>query len=432
MWPSRKLSDHLEQVYLAKTATTPSTQQKIEQQYGIRYSELLKLPYFNIVRYHLVDPMHNLFLGTAKKLMTIWRDKGYLSNMEDIQKEVNSILPPRNVGRIPHKIAAGFLGFTAEQWMLWTVLYSPLVLRNKIPQESYDHWMLFSQACSLLCSQNIHVNEVDKADQLLLTFCMRHQELYGAQSCTPNMHMHCHLKECIKDVGPLHSFWCFSFERYNGILENMQKTWLSPEIQLVHKFNKLQTLPSLDLPQGIPSELHDCFLKMKLAKTSLPDSIIPVDGLAVMTYKQIMLCLTTDICSTKLPHHRSLPPGWEKYMREEVRDILSETYATLYGIENVAHIPLQYIEFHDVQVFAKTYISEKSRSTKSPAILGTWPSQSGIIMDRVPCSNDVRVGMIQYFLLHCAKVKSEDGTEIEKPHLLACINWNEDHPTNFL
>ena len=129
---------------------------------------------------------------------------------------------------------------------------------------------------------------------------------------------------------------------------------MSPEIQLVHKFNKLQTLSSLDLPQGIPSELHDCFLKMKLAKTSLSDSII--DGLAVMTYKQNMFCLTTDICSTKLPHHRPLPPGREKYMREEVRDILSETYAALYGIEIVAHIPLQYIEFLDVQVFAKTYI----------------------------------------------------------------------------
>ena len=51
-------------------------------------------------------------------------------------------------------------------------------------------------------------------------------------------------------------------------------------------------------------------------------------------------------------------------------------------------------------------------------------------MDRVPCSNDVRVG-IQYFLLHCAKVKSEDGTEIKKPHLLACINWNEDHPHKY-
>lgn len=426
-WPPRNLSDHLEQAHRAKAAATRSAQEIIERQYGVRYSELLKLPYFNVVRYHLVDPMHNLFLGTAKRLLTLWKDKGYLNNLEDIQKEVDNILPPGNVGRIPHKIAAGFSGFTAEQWMLWTVLYSPLVLRNKIPQELYDHWIIFSQACSLLCSPSIHIDEVDKADELLLTFCTRHQELYGPQSCTPNMHMHCHLKHCINDVGPLHSFWCFSFERYNGILEKMQKTWQSPEIQLVHKFSKLQTLSSFDLPQGIPKELQDCFSQMKL---SLPDSVL--DGLAVMKYEQNMLCLVSDICSSKLPHHRPIPPGHEKYMREEVRDTLSEMYAAIYGFENVVHVPLQYTEFHDVQVFDKTYISVKSRSTKSPAVLAAWASPSGIITDRVPCCDDIRVGIIKYFLLHSAKVKSEDRTNVEKIHVLACIDWSEDHPHKFL
>lgn len=33
----------------------------IQHEAGVRYSELLRLPYFDIVRFHLVDPMHNLF-----------------------------------------------------------------------------------------------------------------------------------------------------------------------------------------------------------------------------------------------------------------------------------------------------------------------------------------------------------------------------------
>ena len=429
-WPPRNHSDHLEQAYRSKAATTRSVQNQIGRQYGVRYSELLKLPYFDVVRYHLVDPMHNLFLGTAKRVLILWKDKGYLSSMEDIQKEVDHILPPGNVERIPHKIAAGFSGFTAEQWMLWTMLYSPLVLRNKIPQELYDHWILFSQACSLLCSPSIYINDVNKADELLVTFCTKHQELYGAQSCTPNMHMHCHLKQCLIDVGPLHAFWCFSFERYNGMLEKMQQTWQSPEIQLVHKFSKLQTLSSMDLPQGIPSELQDCFKRMKLAKTNFPDSVL--DGLAVMTYEQNILCLPTGICSTKLRHHRLVPPGREKYMREEVCDMLSEMYAAIHGVENIVHIPLQYIEFHDIQIFDKTYISEKSRSTKSPAVIAVWPALSGLITDRTPCSDDVRLGTIKYFLQHCAKLKSRDGTEIEQTNILTCIDWNKDHPCKFL
>ena len=32
---------------------------------------------------------------------------------------------------------------------------------------------------------------------------------------TPNMHMHAHLKSCT-DYGPLHGFWVYVFEHYNG------------------------------------------------------------------------------------------------------------------------------------------------------------------------------------------------------------------------
>ncbi len=139
---------------------------------------------------------------------------------------------------MPHKISAQFAGFTAEQWMLWTTVFSPLVLRDFLPQEHFAQWCLFSQACSVLCHLHIHDSDVQKADKLLLTFCKRFQDLYGKDECTSNMHMHCHLRECILDVGPLHSFWCFSFERYNGILENnyaeilaISRTPTSSEVQ---------------------------------------------------------------------------------------------------------------------------------------------------------------------------------------------------------
>ena len=103
-----------------------------EHEAGVRYSELLRLPYFDIVRCHLVDPMHNLFLGTNKRILSLWKEKGFLSeaNFDMIQKQVDLINPPSNVGRIPSKISAGFTGFMAEQWMQWTILYSPVILHN--------------------------------------------------------------------------------------------------------------------------------------------------------------------------------------------------------------------------------------------------------------------------------------------------------------
>ena len=98
--------------------------QKTEQEAGVRYSDLLQLPYLDIVRCHLVDPMHNMFLGTSKRILFLWKDRGFLNNstLEKIQEQINSISPPSNIDRIPSKISAGFAGFTAEQWMHWTTL----------------------------------------------------------------------------------------------------------------------------------------------------------------------------------------------------------------------------------------------------------------------------------------------------------------------
>ena len=194
-------------------------------------------------------------------MLTIWKQRGYLnSSMFDLQQEhVDATNPPSNIGCIPYQISSGFAGFTAEQWMLWTILYSPVVLCDLLPHEHYTPWCIFSRACALLCRPYLHEIEVDEA--LLLTFCTGFQQLYGAEACTLSLHMQCHLKECIFDMGPLYSFWCFSFECYNGILEKMQKSWNASELQLIHKFSNLQTLAADILPQGSPLQLEKNVLK---------------------------------------------------------------------------------------------------------------------------------------------------------------------------
>ncbi len=58
---------------------------------------------------------------------------------------------------------------------------------------------------------------------------------------TPNMHMHAHLATCVKDYGPLHRFWLFSFERFNGLLGNQPHNNRSVEIQLMNRFLKDNT-----------------------------------------------------------------------------------------------------------------------------------------------------------------------------------------------
>ena len=74
-WPSRDIKLHKKKSFDANKACTIAARTSIEQEIGVRYSELIRLPYLNVVRCHVVDPMHNLFLGTAKNITKLWKSK---------------------------------------------------------------------------------------------------------------------------------------------------------------------------------------------------------------------------------------------------------------------------------------------------------------------------------------------------------------------
>ena len=97
-------------------------------------------------------------------------------------------------------------------------------------------WRKFVLACRKLVKHTITSNDITVADGLLLRFCQKSAELYGDREITPNMHMHWHLAACLREFGPIHSFWLFPFERYNGILEDQPSNNRSIEMQLMRRF----------------------------------------------------------------------------------------------------------------------------------------------------------------------------------------------------
>ena len=200
---------------------------------------------------------------------------------------MDAILVPAHVGRLPGKIASAFSRFTAEQWMAWTIIYSPFVLKDFLPPEHYDMWCIFSYSCSILCRPFIHQTEVVKADELMLQFCQKFQSLFGETCVTPNMQLHCHLCKCIEDFGPVFSFWCFSFECFNGILESFQKSWHTPEIQVMEKFTLMQCLNCTDVSHLSPPELLPCFDAIKSNYTLLDDSSKTFDSYSLLNYEKL-------------------------------------------------------------------------------------------------------------------------------------------------
>ena len=129
--------------------------------------------------------------------------------------------PPPKIGRIPRKICAqtGFSAITADEWKNWILLYSVYTLDRILPSQHFHCWCLFVKACMFICQLIITDEDIEQSHQILLQFCREFQDLYGKECCTPNMHMACHLRDNLKDYGPLAAFWAFSVERYNSTLK---------------------------------------------------------------------------------------------------------------------------------------------------------------------------------------------------------------------
>ena len=109
-------------------------------------------------------------------------------------------------------------------------------------------------------------DQVKKADKLLHEFCLAFLQLYGPQHCNMNMHLHLHLAECLLDYGPVYAFWCFSFERMNGVLGSYHTNNRNISVQLAKRFLDSRVYSPINWPAEFTDEYYpviECFLYKK-------------------------------------------------------------------------------------------------------------------------------------------------------------------------
>lgn len=222
---ARDSSQHCQNAIGWRRCNSDAARTRFVKQTGVRWSELLRLPYFDPIRFLTVDPMHCLFLGIAKWIVKrIWVDEGVLTpdNLKNIQRKMNQIQVPADLGRIPRKIdcGEGFSNFTADQWRTFFTIYATTSLWEYL--SAIDRTILthFVRVCSVLAGRILTFDLIAEATERLIKIIKLIEEHYGRDKVTPNLHLSLHLQECSYDFGPLYTFWCFSFERMNGILGN--------------------------------------------------------------------------------------------------------------------------------------------------------------------------------------------------------------------
>ena len=406
-WPTRDLNAHRATCQKLKKCKSPNESGILESRTGIRYSVLTELPYFDPIRFTVVDPMHNLFLGTAKRLMKkIWIENDIITKdkMKVIQTRVDSIRVPSDIGRIPRKIASSFGGFTAEQWKNWVIVYSMFALRGILPQAHYSCWQAFVLSYYFLCRREISDTELKKADALLLKFCKNVENLYGNLAITPNMHLHCHIAECVKDFGPIYGFWLFSFERYNGILGSYPTNKRNTAQQIMRRFLREVDDFHLELPDMYKEHFH---------------KILPLHRNASLLHEQQLLhtpASCSDIQSVVFPSistYTSLSSIDYNYLKA--------VYSILFNGDVDDQMVRTIRVFKTITLFNQHFGSFRSPSTKNSAyVMASWAKPDGSI--GTGSDTTLRPGKVLYYFTHqCISGGSY------KQHLFAAVYWYSEH-----
>ena len=251
-WVPSTCAKNRENASLWKAARTKAEQDHISREYGVRWSMLQELPYFDIPKCTVIDPMHNLFLGTAKRMTDQWMKSGRLNerSLEDMQRLADTVLAPPSHSSMKRKIVGRFADMKASDWKSWCLIYSPFVLYKILPNDEFMNWMHFVTACRLIARPSLLRSEIIKAHEELLEFCRGCEILYGGDFITPNMHMHGHLMETLLDFGPMYGYWLFTFERYNGLIgdissngkDSIETTFAKRFIEQVHSSDFIRSI----------------------------------------------------------------------------------------------------------------------------------------------------------------------------------------------
>ena len=430
--PLRSNQEHRQQAQEILNQTSAGDCSSLEQKYGTRYSELMQLPYFDCVRFHIVDPMHNLFTGTAKHVMrNIWldSDKPLLdkNDLLQVQEKLDKVKVPASVGRMPKKIRNNYGGFTADQWKTFTVIFSIYSLWNILPKDDLELWREFVLACSYLCASVITDAKAMLAHTHLLNFGKRFEELYGKETVTPNMHLHTHLLDCVLDYGPVYAFWLFSFERYNGILGEYGTNQRAVEIQLMRKFTSNQSMKDIPHPDLFQERFKPLLSRLTSKQSgTLQEGSSNEDD---KSFSQVIHASRLSIGPVQRGDQWSCAESLFMCCGPSSRDCfdasdlchLKQCYSAIFNGVDEDSVTPYFERFAACKFNGDQLGSSKSRSDRSAFITARWCKLGGTIDSS---GADLRPGVVDFFMKQNGIVNGQYLSCI-----LASVHWFQAHPS---
>jgi len=219
--------------------TDQSFRTKIDEFYHKDVSPLEYLP-IDMTSSVVLEYMHNVCLGVMKRLLAFWvkgKKSVRLDNPEAISDELNKIKSffPVEFNRLPRTLEE-FEYWKASEFRTFLIYTGPIVLKGRIKNSFYKHFMLLSCAIRLLISIKTAYTYNNFAKMLLRQFVTEYSVLYGKEYVGYNVHGLIHICDFVLLHGNLDAFSAFKYENY---LQFIKKSCKNARYPLQDTYNRI-------------------------------------------------------------------------------------------------------------------------------------------------------------------------------------------------
>ncbi len=181
---------------------------------------------FGLVTGFPLEYMHLVCLGVGKRILTSFMKGNFRVRLGT--KDINRIstrltglakMTPSEFSRHPRSLME-IGNWKATEFRQFVLYLGPVVLKDIVSQDVYNHFLALSMAITILCNKHL-THYRNYADQLLRTFVANCDYLYGEGFVVYNIHNLIHLAADAERHGVLDDFGAFKFETYLGQLKNL-------------------------------------------------------------------------------------------------------------------------------------------------------------------------------------------------------------------
>jgi len=266
---------------------------------------------------------------------------------------------------------------------------------------------------------------VQEAHRRLIEIVKLIEENHGRNKVTPNLHLSLHLAECSYDYGPLYAFWCFTFERMNGILGNLPNSNRQIEPELMRRLMFDNQIDSI-ISSGVATKGLD-LLNRRPSVGSLSDTDQYSSDEIYRFQMNSQNILESQISgSEQFPGEFLKPTSDNVIISNEMIDLIIEYYSATYtnfkfrkpfgkGPKNSIIIGIKFDKFGRCRISSELFgLTMSLRHVKSSYILAKFITNNGSV--------DYYPGQVQYYFTHTVNL-SNGKSDVPAKHFLAYVRW---------